>query len=234
MLACGTCDRAFSGEGALQQHVRDSPAHAVTFDCETCDRAFSSEEALQQHVRDSPARAVIFDCETCNRTFDSEDDLQQHMREAHGPDSDRTWSMHPYLHDGISRLLAPDSLHFQFHQAGRFEDCTRSYDTNIMGQFSCSDRACTARRWSSKRIAITIRLYRDEKYNVVVWHQHCQDCDSLGQPILDSTYAERVAYRLKKWYGVAVETPYYSGQSKGPHQSDLCEGCKEGHCKEQL
>lgn len=29
-----------------------------------------------------------------------------------------------------------------------------------------------------------------------------------------------------------MEPPTYSGQSKGPHQNDLCEGCKAGHCKE--
>jgi hypothetical protein len=30
-----------------------TPAHAPSFDCETCDRSFSSEEALEQHLRDS-------------------------------------------------------------------------------------------------------------------------------------------------------------------------------------
>jgi hypothetical protein len=46
------CNRRFGSEEALQQHLRDSPAHAPSFDCDDCVRAFDSEEALQQHLRD--------------------------------------------------------------------------------------------------------------------------------------------------------------------------------------
>jgi Zinc-finger double-stranded RNA-binding/Zinc-finger of C2H2 type len=46
------CNRRFESEEALQQHLRDSPAHAWSFDCDDCDRSFESEEALQQHLRD--------------------------------------------------------------------------------------------------------------------------------------------------------------------------------------
>lgn len=45
---------------------------------------------------------------------------------------------------------------------------------------------------------------------------------------------ERVAYRIKKWKGVNVARPYYSRDAKGEHESDLCEGCKAGHCNEGL
>jgi hypothetical protein len=44
--------------------------------------------------------------------------------------------------------------------------------------------------------------------------------------------AERVAYRLKKRRGIEMDRPIYSGQSKGPHQNNLCEGCKDGHCSQ--
>ncbi|KAH6667298.1 hypothetical protein B0J14DRAFT_520018, partial [Halenospora varia] len=46
-------DRSLNSEDALQQHLRDSPAHAPSFDCETCNRSFGNEEALEQHLRDS-------------------------------------------------------------------------------------------------------------------------------------------------------------------------------------
>jgi hypothetical protein len=49
------CDRSFLNDGALQQHKRDSPAHAVSFDCDDCNRSFGSKEALEQHLRDSSA-----------------------------------------------------------------------------------------------------------------------------------------------------------------------------------
>ncbi|TKA65400.1 hypothetical protein B0A55_11808 [Friedmanniomyces simplex] len=51
---CDECDRAFDIDGELQQHLRDSPAHTVTFSCDECDRAFDTDGALQQHLRDSP------------------------------------------------------------------------------------------------------------------------------------------------------------------------------------
>ena len=54
---------------------------------------------------------------------------------------------------------------------------------------------------------------------------------TVGRLILDNEcYAERVTYWLKKWNGIEVERPSFSGQSRGPHDSELCEGCKVGHC----
>lgn len=55
MSICLLCDRTFPSYTALQQHERDSPAHAESFDCGDCSRSFSSGEALAQHLRDSPA-----------------------------------------------------------------------------------------------------------------------------------------------------------------------------------
>ncbi|CZT13841.1 uncharacterized protein RAG0_17333 [Rhynchosporium agropyri] len=47
---CDPCDRYFSSQQALQQHL-DSPAH--DFDCDECDRSFNSQQALQQHLNSS-------------------------------------------------------------------------------------------------------------------------------------------------------------------------------------
>jgi hypothetical protein len=38
----------------MEQQLRDSPAHALSFNYETCNRSFGNEEALEQHLRDSP------------------------------------------------------------------------------------------------------------------------------------------------------------------------------------
>lgn len=54
----------------------------------------------------------------------------------------------------------------------------------------------------------------------------------ISKPILDDSYAERIAYRLRKWSGIELEPPGFSGQSKGPHEKKFCEGCKSGHCPE--
>lgn len=76
-----------------------------------------------------------------------------------------------------------------------------------------------------------IRMYPQAQYNARVYHQRCKDCTTLGRLVLDGDcYAERVTYWLKKWNGIAVQPPPNSGQSRGPHNRELCEGCRAGHC----
>lgn len=142
----------------------------------------------------------------------------------------RTWSMYPELHDDVLCLLSAHRLFYEFNTIDGGNDCTRSYDTNITGRFKCSNTSCETDGWSSKVVAITIRTYPGSKYNARVYHQRCERCDGLSRPLLNKTYAERVAYRLKKWNGIQVVPPVYSTKRTGPHYSDLCEGCKAGHC----
>lgn len=150
------------------------------------------------------------------------------------PRKENRWSMHPDLHNKVMHLLEEHNLSFDFHEVDSPTHNTREYDTNIMGRFGCRNKKCASSGWSSKKIAITIRLYpNSNEYNARVWHQRCESCDQLGRLFLDEgSYAERVAYRLKKWKGIEMERPAYTGKSDGPHQSALCEGCKAGHCKE--
>ena len=140
--------------------------------------------------------------------------------------------MFPTLHDTVETLLSQDSLYFTFHTTDDDTYCTEDYDTNIMGYFECKNKACPKRQWSSKVIAITIRMYPNNQYNARVYHQRCKSCDHLSQPVPDGSYAERIAYRLKKWNGVEMEIPAYrEGPNIRPHERELCEGCKHGHCK---
>lgn len=48
MAICRLCDKSFITPYALQQHVRDSPAH-YSYRCIDCNRNFLSEKALRQH-----------------------------------------------------------------------------------------------------------------------------------------------------------------------------------------
>lgn len=140
-------------------------------------------------------------------------------------------SLYPLLHDDVSRLLEVENLHFTFHNAD-VDNSIRTHHTNIMGRFSCHNQSCRSQGWFSMKIAIIIRMYSGERYNARVYHQRCKLCNSLSKPTLDDSYAERVAYRLKKWSGIQMEQPQFSGGSKGPHQARFCEGCKAGHCGE--
>ncbi len=144
----------------------------------------------------------------------------------------RRWSMYSTLHDDVSRLLEENDLHFDFHENDDIESCTKEYDTNIMSRFRCHNRACDSNEWSSKRIAIIIRMYSEAQYNARVYHQRCLRCNSLSKPHLDDSYAERVTYRLKKWCEMKMNRSFYSGQSEDSHLSNLCEKCKNDHCSE--
>lgn len=142
-----------------------------------------------------------------------------------------SWSLYPALDKHVSRLLKPTNLHFKFHNTDDAKGCINDYDTNIMGHFNCKNTSCGVDGWSSKKIAVTIRMYNGNLYNARVYHQRCKSCNRLSRPYLDDSYADRVVYRLKKWSGIEPERPYYSEDKEGPpHESRLCEGCKNGHC----
>lgn len=141
-----------------------------------------------------------------------------------------SWSMYQVLHDEVSSLLIEEDLHFKFHEADDDTECIKTRDTNIMGRFNCRNQACKANGWSSKMIAITIRLYPGQMYNARVYHQRCKSCNNLARPTLDQSYAERVSYWIKQWNGIPVVRPPVSNESRGPHNRQLCEGCRAGHC----
>lgn len=109
------------------------------------------------------------------------------------------WSMYQILHGDVSRLLEEDGLHFDFHENDDPKTCIKDYDTNVMGRFSCHNRACNSNGWSSKRIAITIRMYHGTQYNARVYNQRCQRCNQLGKSHLDDSYAERTILMRRGW-----------------------------------
>lgn len=149
------------------------------------------------------------------------------------PRKAKGWSLFPELHTDVADLLEEDDLYFSFNNADKESGHILDYNSSIMGRFDCDNPGCNKTGWSSKKVAVWIRMYSGSKYNARVFHQRCKSCNWLSQPILDDSYAERVAYRLKKWSGVEPEQPGYDiKKSKGPHQKELCEGCKNGHCAE--
>lgn len=139
--------------------------------------------------------------------------------------------MFPALHDSVTRLLEEDNLYFNFFAIDNDKGSIEEYDTNIMGRFKCLNEACPKAGWGSKVIAITIRMYPRQRYNARVYHQRCKGCGNLSDPFPDHSYAERIAYRLKKWSVIEMDRPTYTaGGSDRPHERGLCEGCRHGHC----
>ncbi|KAF2012080.1 hypothetical protein BU24DRAFT_425918 [Aaosphaeria arxii CBS 175.79] len=230
---CLPCDRDFIDFEALQQHNRDSPAHK--FDCTRCDRHFKTDKALAQHYQNAKVHAQSSEHPSILTTPPKKQKPTTKRKSTRRPKSVKISSMYPSLHNDVSELLREDNLFFSFYEEDDSSNDIDDYDTNIMGKFTCRNTACLA-IWTSKQIAITIRRYSNQRYNARVYYQSCKRCRMTSEPQPDHSYAERVAYRLKKWSGVQVERPPFSGRSDGPHRSDLCEGCKQGHCSrmEQL
>ncbi|KAF2859103.1 hypothetical protein K470DRAFT_259132 [Piedraia hortae CBS 480.64] len=147
----------------------------------------------------------------------------------------KAWAMYSNFHRAVSDLLEEDNLDFTFNPNDNPRGVIKYYDTNIVGKFECTNPSCGSSGWSSGKVAITIRLYPNERYNARVYNQRCKKCMTLGRPTIDeNVYVERVVYRLKKWAGVKnLEELVYSHRNTQPHKSALCEGCKNGHCKAQ-
>lgn len=55
-------------------------------------------------------------------------------------------------------------------------------------------------------LRVTIGEYPDRKYNARIWHQRCRKCNWIGKPTLETSHAERLAYRIKKWDGGEMDT----------------------------
>lgn len=113
----------------------------------------------------------------------------------------KRWSMYPARHGQISSLLTSQDLFFGFAEDDDDKTCMRSCDTNVTGRFVCRNGTCAANGhgWESSKIAMTIRLYRGSRYNARVYAQRCKHCDAFSTPILDDSYSERVANRIKTW-----------------------------------
>lgn len=144
----------------------------------------------------------------------------------------RSFNMFPGLHDEVAALVKPYDINLTFHTQDTDARCIETYDTNITGDFTCTNKKCSSPGWSSKIVPITIRMYDGNKYNARVYNQRCRACNWSYKPKLNSSYAERVAYRLKKWHGVPVErVPYGGKKDDKPHMSQYCMGCAVGRCR---
>ncbi|KUI59475.1 hypothetical protein VP1G_11089 [Cytospora mali] len=138
----------------------------------------------------------------------------------------------PQLHQEVSSVVsdAVGSTWFNRQAGGNFNN---EYSTYVMGKFKCNYKSCPNNGWSSKKVSILIRGYPNNGYGAIVFNQRCESCNQLGSLILDNTsYVDRVSYRIKKWAGVPVQEQYYASKEGPRHKSELCEGCKRGLCRQ--
>ncbi|KAI4862768.1 zinc-binding domain-containing protein [Hypoxylon rubiginosum] len=142
----------------------------------------------------------------------------------------KTSYTYPSLHHDVSKAVSSDIAKTWFSK--KSGGAHSEYSTHVMGKFKCDNGGCSNRGWGSKKVTILIRGFSGNGYNAVVFNQRCRSCNKLGTLTLDDTsYVERVAYRLKKWAGVKMEDQRYDGKVGPPHKTELCEGCKRGYCQ---
>lgn len=149
----------------------------------------------------------------------------------------KTAVMYPNLHDDVltflDGIIKPEPRFNKNDETGNEAD--KDYSTHIMGNFICRNARkglCPKNGWGSKKIAIVIRRHPNNGYSALVYKQRCKACNKLGIMRIDeNSYIERVAYRLKKWAGIHMETLPYTGPRGPPHESHLCEGCMQGYCR---
>ncbi|KAH8751627.1 zinc-binding domain-containing protein [Diaporthe sp. PMI_573] len=215
MRWCESCQRSFGNQKALKQHLQDSPVHSrLSFNCVPCEKSFVNDEALKQHLRDSQAHF-----------------LRESQPSRRDSAEIQTSFMFPELHKAVTDAVAP------FMTRPRFRNNVdhtpeKEYSTYVMAKFTCNNHGRIPRIWSSKKVTIVIRSYGKKEYNAVVYNQGCEKCANLGRIILDeSSYVERVSYRLKKWAGIRMEPQGYTGGVGPPHLEELCEGCRAGYCQ---
>ncbi|EJT80214.1 hypothetical protein GGTG_00217 [Gaeumannomyces tritici R3-111a-1] len=140
--------------------------------------------------------------------------------------------IYPSLHEDVVAALSGEPIYpTPWFNAPGAEEANKKYDTNVMGGFSCCNEKCSKKGWGSKRVGIHIQGFSNNGYNALVFRQRCKACNQLGILEVDeASYIERVAYRLKKWAGVATTRPAYDPKGGLPHLRHLCEGCKRGYC----
>ncbi|XP_013179127.1 PREDICTED: zinc finger protein 12-like isoform X1 [Papilio xuthus] len=75
---CSICDKRFTQQGGLQQHMRMHTG-IRPYECTFCPKAFTQKAGLDQHIR-THTKVKPFKCVICSKCFSQSVHLRQHMR----------------------------------------------------------------------------------------------------------------------------------------------------------
>lgn len=90
-----------------------------------------------------------------------------------------SWSMYQSLHEEVINFLVENDLHIKFRNADNDIEYLKKRDTNIMGRFTCQNKACRVKGWSSNGITITIFGFTTETcimWEYILWHHDRLKC----------------------------------------------------------
>lgn len=113
-IACPYCDKKFSQEGAMKQHVNGIHHQMKPYICDQCGRACKTLSALHEHQL-VHTNECPFTCEVCQKGFKNKARLKSHMdthtdREYSCPDCNlklntkRTLLQHRLVHTNVKRF----------------------------------------------------------------------------------------------------------------------------------
>lgn len=77
---CTECDKSFSENGNLKQHIRSIHRNDRPFKCENCSRGFKTHYSHRVHIRSCFTKEKPYECDMCSSSFISSGKLLLHKR----------------------------------------------------------------------------------------------------------------------------------------------------------
>ena len=79
---CSVCDKTFSRNCNLIQHMVIHKQKTAIYSCSTCGKNFSRNQYLKRHMHTHTLteKSALYECSTCGKTFKRNRYLRQHPR----------------------------------------------------------------------------------------------------------------------------------------------------------
>ena len=82
---CSVCDKTFSRNCNLIQHMVIHKQKTAIYSCSTCGKSFSRNQYLKRHMHTHTLteKSALYECSTCGKTFKRNRYLRHHMKMTH-------------------------------------------------------------------------------------------------------------------------------------------------------
>ena len=78
---CELCDKTFSQEKYVKQHLKTVHEGINPFNCQTCQKSFTRKHNLDYHIAAThEVNLKLFQCPKCEKQFQFKDALNKHVK----------------------------------------------------------------------------------------------------------------------------------------------------------